>query len=67
MTLIHPPTERRFGQCAALMLSLLLMLAAFRDACACSCQSTDQASTFNNADEVVGSEVIGTERYEKHI
>ena len=66
MTLIHPPTERRFGQCAALMLSLLLFLAAFRGACAGSRQSPDRASAFNNADEVVEGEVIATERDEKH-
>ena len=66
MTLIHPPTERRFGQCAALMLSLLLFLAAFRGACAGSRQSPDRASAFNNADEVVGGEITGTQRNETH-
>jgi len=66
MTLTRPPIEQRFSQYAALTLSLLLILSACRDAPACSCQSPDRASAFNNADEVVGGEITGTQRNETH-
>jgi hypothetical protein len=48
------------------MLALLMMFAPYGEAFACSCPPPDRARAFDNADEVVGGEIMGTESNGAH-